>query len=92
MSTANNNQKKSINLYVQFFDFVKQEKNKEDFDNLLRDVKNDKILMSSDLKKFLDSICKDSKIFDNSYKEKIKSVRKTSKLTLKELKEQLRLK
>lgn len=84
----------SIKLYRRFFDLIKDANNQKDsYTNLLRDVNNDNVLKNSELFQFLNSICKDSKTFNESYK-KIKDIPESdrNKHTLLELKEQIILK
>jgi hypothetical protein len=69
----------TIDLYLQFWKLVKDNNNqKNDFDSLLGDIKQDKTLKNSELKKFLDSICKNSNEFQKYVKvrgrAKIKTV------------------
>jgi hypothetical protein len=59
----------TIDLYLQFWKLVKDNNNqKNDFDSLLGDIKQDKTLKNSELKKFLDSICAGSKAFEKYLK------------------------
>ncbi|MDR2384612.1 MAG: hypothetical protein LBD80_02955 [Tannerella sp.] len=84
---------KSIDLYLQFWELVI--KNNVQMDSfgeiLLGEVKKDDVLKSSDLKKFLEKICKNSDTFRSSYKEKISGIKKTEQTTLDELKQQLKI-
>lgn len=54
--------KNSIDLYLEFWSSVSNNQ-KSVFDDLLRKVKNDNILRNSELKKFLEGICKNSEAF-----------------------------
>ena len=82
--------KKSINLYLQFWDLVLSGNNQFDhFEKLLKDVKKDPVLLNSELMIFLYDISKNSKSFGNTYQDNIIKVRKNANLTLRKLKEQL---
>lgn len=85
-SEENAEYKKSINLYIKFWDLVTKENvQKSDFDDLKRDVIKDKYLKSSKLKEFLDNICKDARTFSNKYKKKSSSIKRSPLLTLEKL-------
>ena len=55
---------KSIQLYIDFFEKVKTSDQKQDFDNLLDNIKRDPVLGNSALKTYLKSICASSESFD----------------------------
>lgn len=61
-NVANQNLKKSIDLALEFWSKINNNQ-KSDFDDLLRRVKSDGTLKNSELKKFLDKICENSKAF-----------------------------
>lgn len=74
---ATKQQKRSINLYLDFWSYVKDNKQKAEFDNLLDKVKIDINLMNSELKKFLNNICSTKEKFDKYNKASGKSTCKT---------------
>jgi hypothetical protein len=81
--------KKSINLYLEFWNLVLDGTIQKDaIDKLREKVKKDPVLKSSKLNDFLDLICKDNKTFD-SYQNKINKVPKNPTLTLGKLKNEL---
>ncbi len=83
--------KNSIALYLQFWNLVKEGNIQfEVFVKLWKDVKNDPVLQNSEIKEFLDNICKDIKAFGTKYQNKITNVRKNANLTLRKLNEQLK--
>jgi hypothetical protein len=85
------NYKKSIDLYLQFWNLVLSGNNQfETFVKLCKDVKTEPVLQNSELMKFLHDISKDSKSFGNNYQNNITKVRKNPNLTLRKLKEQLK--
>lgn len=84
---ANNpNFKASIQLYLDFWEKVKKANSqKEDFDDLLKKVKNDNYLNNSELKKFLSKIREDTDAF-----KKFNGISGKAKLTtLDQLKKKL---
>lgn len=77
---------KSIELYLQFWELVKNSNQKPDFDKLLKRVNNDSTLKNSELKSFLNSICKNS---DEFQKFNVIPGKVTFK-TIKEIKDKLK--
>jgi hypothetical protein len=64
-SEANSSKfKGSIKLYNDFWKLVNSSTKKDEYNQLLKKVKEDSILKNSELKKFLDSICASSADFD----------------------------
>ncbi|WP_333696704.1 hypothetical protein [Flavobacterium sp.] len=84
LETYKNENKKfinSIDLYINFLKYLHEGNNqKEDYDKLLKKVKEDSLLKNSDLKRYLDQICTNSESF-----QKFNSI--TGKGTIKTLKE-----
>ena len=82
----------SLKLYRDFFDLIKNtDYQKNSFDILLKKVKSDNILKNSELKFFLESICKDSITFEENFKNKMGRISKDDRqgLSVEELKNQL---
>jgi hypothetical protein len=75
----------SIALYKEFFDLVGKSNKKEEFDTLLKKIKNDNILKDSKLKYFLNIICASS----DEFKRFNALADKTNIKTLSELKSKL---
>jgi hypothetical protein len=88
--SKDNTLKSSIDLYLEFWKKVKEKPPQKDtFDELLSKVKQDNILKKSELRNFLESICKNSSTFEKSYVQKHSAIRHTNKITLNKLKEEL---
>ena len=82
----------SIKLYKEFFDLIENaNKNFISFNRLLNNVKKDSFLKNSVLKDFLETICKDSKTFEELYSKKIEKIAKQDRkiLSISELKRKL---
>jgi hypothetical protein len=77
----------SVKLYLEFWDKVEKSSPKNDFNNLLKQIKNDNILKNSELKIFLEKIYADSDAFqkfnEKPGKAKCKSIDELNNLLSK---------
>jgi hypothetical protein len=64
---ANASLKTSIDLCLEFWELVKKNNQKDDYNNLLKKIKKDTTLQTSKLKAFLDGICASSDAFAPHY-------------------------
>ena len=82
----------SIKLYRNFFILIKEANHQKDnFTDLLKSVKKDNFLKNSELKNFLELICKDSRSFEEFYNNRIDKIPKSDRerSSLSELKNKL---